>query len=101
DRLVVMPDATAPERLRGADTTAAPRSTTARARLGEFGVLLGGRATATGTTFDVRSPYDGELVATVHRAGPSEVEQAIARTTAAFAVTRRLPTWKRAHALEG
>ncbi|HTI38591.1 MAG TPA: aldehyde dehydrogenase family protein [Vicinamibacterales bacterium] len=96
-----MPDATAPERLRGADTTAAPRSTTARARLGEFGVLLGGRSTATGTTFDVRSPYDGELVATVHRAGPSEVEQAIARTTAAFAVTRRLPTWKRAQVLEG
>jgi acyl-CoA reductase-like NAD-dependent aldehyde dehydrogenase len=65
------------------------------ARLGDFGVLLGGETVKTGATFDVRSPYDGALVASVHYAGPNEIERAIADAERAFAVTRKLPSWKR------
>jgi acyl-CoA reductase-like NAD-dependent aldehyde dehydrogenase len=64
-------------------------------RLGELGILLGGETVKTGATFDVRSPYDGALVATVHYAGPKEIERAIADAALAFAVTRKLPSWKR------
>jgi glyceraldehyde-3-phosphate dehydrogenase (NADP+) len=70
------------------------------ARLGEFGILLQGARLETGATFDVRSPYDGALVATVHSAGPAQIERAIAAAAHAFATTRRLPSWKRAAVLE-
>lgn len=64
-------------------------------RLGEIGILLGGETVKTGATFEVRSPYDGALVATVHYARPKEIERAIADAERAFAVTRKLPSWKR------
>src|SRR4051812_18748505 len=69
-------------------------------RLGEFGILVGGARLETGRTFEVRSPFDGALVGTVHAAGPVEIEQAIASAQRAFAVTRRLPAWKRSAILE-
>jgi glyceraldehyde-3-phosphate dehydrogenase (NADP+) len=69
-------------------------------RLGEFGLLLQGQRVQTGDTFDVCSPYDGSLVATVHRAGAAEIERAIAAADRAFAVTKQLPSWKRAALLE-
>jgi len=49
----------------------------------------------------VRSPYDGAPVAVVHRAGPDDVERAIAGAVEAFATTRRLPSWQREQILEG
>src|SRR5258708_35619079 len=64
-------------------------------RLGEIGILLGGETVKTGVTFEVRSPYDGALVATVHYARPKEIERALADPERAFAVTRKLPPWKR------
>ena len=39
-------------------------------------------------------------VAVVHRAGPDEVERAIAGAVEAFATTRRLPSWQREQVLE-
>ena len=66
----------------------------------EFGIILGGKTVSTGRTYDVRSPYDDELVAVVHRAGPAEVETAIARAVDGFRVTRKLPSWKRAEVLD-
>ena len=96
-----MADVATPTRLRGADAPSAPRADAGRPRLGEFGILLGGKSLATGATFDVRSPYDGALVATVHRGERSEMEQAIAKAAVAFAATRHLPSWKRAQVLEG
>src|SRR6266851_1853688 len=65
------------------------------ARLGELGILVGGETIKTGATFEVRSPYDGALVATVHYARPKEIERAIADAERAFTVTRKLPSWKR------
>lgn len=65
------------------------------ARLGEFGILLGGETVRTGAAFEVRGPYDGTLVGTVHSAGPAEIERAIGDAERAFAATRKLPAWKR------
>ena len=75
-------------------------ATPATARLGDFGILLQGAREATGSTFEVRSPYDGSLVATVHAGGPAELERALAAAERAFAATRRMPSWKRAAILE-
>ena len=68
--------------------------------LGELGIVLGGEQVETGETYEVRSPYDDAPVAVVHRAGPDEVERAIAGAVEAFATTRRLPSWKREQVLE-
>ncbi len=66
----------------------------------EYGALVGGRWVATGQTMQIRSPYDAALVATIHRAGPAEIEAAIAAAVLAFAQTRRMPSWQRAEVLE-
>ena len=95
-----MPDVATPSRLRGADAPSGAPTASDRPRLGEFGILLGGTTVSTGATFDVRSPYDRALVATVHRGRPSDIEQAIAGATASFDTTRHLPAWKRAQILE-
>lgn len=96
-----MAEVTTPTRLRG--ETAGQRQAGAAGappRLGEFGILLGGRSLGTGDTFEVRNPFDGATVAVAHRAGPAEIERAIAEAAKAFAVTRRLPSWRRAQTLE-
>jgi acyl-CoA reductase-like NAD-dependent aldehyde dehydrogenase len=68
--------------------------------LGELGVVLGGEEVETGELHEIRSPYDGAPVAVVHRAGPDEVERAIAAAVEAFETTRRLPSWQREQVLE-
>ncbi|HET8606755.1 MAG TPA: aldehyde dehydrogenase family protein [Gaiellaceae bacterium] len=65
----------------------------------DYGIVLGGKTVATGNAYEVKSPYDGEAVATIHRAGPAEIEDAIARAVAAFQTTRKLPSWRRAEIL--
>ncbi len=70
-------------------------------QLGEFGILLEGGQVETGETVEVLSPYDGTPVALVHRAGPAEVERAIAGAVEAFETTRHLPSWRREQILEG
>jgi len=72
-----------------------------QAELGEYGVVVGGARVETGERFEVRSPYDGSLVAVVHRAGPAEVERAIADAVEAFETTRHLPAWRRSEVLQG
>jgi acyl-CoA reductase-like NAD-dependent aldehyde dehydrogenase len=68
--------------------------------LGELGIVLDGDQLQTGQTYEVRSPYDAASVAVVHRAGPAEVERAIAGAVEAFSTTRRLPSWQREQVLE-
>ena len=68
--------------------------------LGELRIVLGGEEVETGERVEVRSPYDGAPVAVVHRAGPGEIERAIAAATVAFETTRRLPSWRREQVLE-
>ena len=68
--------------------------------LGEFGVVVGGERVETGDTAEIRSPFDGAVVAVVHRAGPAEVERAIAGAVDAFETTRKLPAWRRSEVLQ-
>jgi glyceraldehyde-3-phosphate dehydrogenase (NADP+) len=72
----------------------------AETALGELGIVLDGEDIETGETYEVRSPYDDAPVAVVHRAGPGEVERAIAGALEAFATTRRLRSWQREQVLE-
>src|SRR5690242_18853381 len=65
----------------------------------ELSPVIGGKSVATGDTYEVRSPYDDALVAVVYRAGPAQIEAAIAGAVRAFEVTRKLPAWKRAEIL--
>jgi acyl-CoA reductase-like NAD-dependent aldehyde dehydrogenase len=85
------------KRLRGSETRTAKNG--ANAEMGEYDVLIDGKWLKTGDAIEVHSPYDDALVAIVHRAGPKEIEQAIAVATAAFQITRKLPTWKRSDVL--
>jgi acyl-CoA reductase-like NAD-dependent aldehyde dehydrogenase len=87
-------------RLRGRTAPTAEAARGESPLLGEYGVLMEGRWVQTGDVVEVRSPYDGALVAVVHRAGPQELEAAVAAAVRAFEVTRRLPSWRRAEILE-
>ena len=91
---------TIPERLRTASDKKAVANSDEKPRLGSFGCYIAGEWIETGHAVEVRSPFDDALVAVVHRAGPQEIETAIAKAVAAFQVTRKLPAWKRAEALE-
>ena len=86
------------ERLRTA-SSAAP-ATASDAELGTFPALVGGRRVASAEGVAVRSPYDDSPIAIVHRAGPKEIEDAIAAAARAFETTRRLPSHERARVLE-
>ena len=54
----------------------------------ELSPVIAGREITTGETYEVRSPYDDALVAVIHRAGPREIESAIAGAVSAFETTR-------------
>ena len=66
----------------------------------EYGALVNGKWVSTGRTAEIRSPFNDSLVALIHRAGPDEIEAAIAAAVEAFKTTRRLPSWKRSEVLE-
>jgi acyl-CoA reductase-like NAD-dependent aldehyde dehydrogenase len=67
----------------------------------ELGPVVRGKELRTGNTYEVRSPYDDSLVAVIHRAGPREIEDAIAGAVRAFETTRKLPAWRRSEILAG
>jgi len=60
---------------------------------------IGGEEVTTGVWINVRSPGSGDLFARVAKAGPVEVEHAIAAADAGFGETRRLPAHRRAEIL--
>jgi acyl-CoA reductase-like NAD-dependent aldehyde dehydrogenase len=66
----------------------------------EHGFIIAGEQRRSGDTFEVRSPYDGSSVATIHNAGPSDIEDAITSAVTAFESTKSLPSWKRSAVLE-
>jgi acyl-CoA reductase-like NAD-dependent aldehyde dehydrogenase len=65
----------------------------------ELNPFIGGKSVQTSDTYEVRSPYDEELVAVIHRAGAAEIEAAIAAAARVFETTRKLPSWQRAEIL--
>src|ERR1051325_5032955 len=67
----------------------------------ELAPVIGGQQVTMGETYEVRSPYDDTLVAVIHRAGPREIEAAIAGAVRAFETTRKLPAWRRSEILGG
>jgi len=87
------------ERLRSSSAEPRPR-VEGEAVLGSFPALVAGRRVETGREADVSSPWDGTLVGVVQRAGPDEIEEAIAAAASAFDTTRRLPSWEREAVLE-
>jgi acyl-CoA reductase-like NAD-dependent aldehyde dehydrogenase len=61
-------------------------------------IYLAGQLVETGESFEVRSPYSGDTVATVARAGADEARRAI--DAADEAMRQEFPPWRRADILE-
>jgi len=61
--------------------------------------LVGGRERGSASTLEVRSPYDGSVVAEVARPGSQDLEDAVAAAVFGFEAMRRIPAWQRADAL--
>ncbi|MDP2345668.1 MAG: aldehyde dehydrogenase family protein [Deltaproteobacteria bacterium] len=59
-------------------------------------IYVAGSWRTTGETAVIRAPFDNAELGTVCLAGPADIEDAIAGAVAAFAVTKRLPTFERA-----
>src|SRR5215213_202474 len=87
------------QRLRS-DSTRESEAAEQAGELGRLGPIVRGREVRTGRTYAVRSPYDDAPAAAVDRAGPDEIEEAIAAAAEAFETTRRLASWERAQVLE-
>ncbi len=66
----------------------------------EYGALVNGQWLSSGHTVEIRSPYNNDVVAIIHRAGPQDIEAAITAAVRAFRTTRQLPSWKRSEVLE-
>ncbi|MDQ5822689.1 MAG: aldehyde dehydrogenase family protein [Chloroflexota bacterium] len=64
-------------------------------RLPEFKFIVGGQWRE-GTPYTVYCPYDAAPVATVHRAGAGDLEEATRAAVRALKVTRKLPSHRRA-----
>jgi aldehyde dehydrogenase (NAD+) len=63
------------------------------------GYLVAGEWKTSGETFDVKSPFDAGVVATVAKPTDADVESAVAAAHEAFEETRKLPLHVRADAL--
>src|SRR5580658_5107154 len=63
------------------------------------GFFLDGKWLEEGDVVEVRAPYDGSLIAYVHRGRREHAEAAIAAAVKAFGTTRRLPAFERQRVL--
>jgi len=64
-----------------------------------YRLFIDGQSVDTSDHYELRYPYNGELVGTVARAGEDEVDAAIAGAARAFAETRKLARARRAEIL--
>jgi len=60
---------------------------------------IAGEEVSTGDWIEVRSPWSAERIGRVAKAGPAEIERAIASAAAGFEETRALPAHRRAEVL--
>lgn len=65
-----------------------------------FGFLLDGKWLSEGEPLEVRSPYDGSVVATTFRPAAEHIEAAIQASVRAFERTRKLAAYERQRVLE-
>src|SRR5271154_831211 len=63
------------------------------------GFFLDGKWLEEGDIVEVRAPYDGAVIARVHRGRREHAEAAIAAAVKAFGTTRRLPAFERQRVL--
>ena len=66
---------------------------------GDLAIPLAGESVTTGEWIDVRSPYDGEVLARVPACGAPEVDRAVDAARSALA-GGALPAWRRAEILD-
>jgi len=64
-----------------------------------YGFFVGGEWVSDGEPFEVKSPYDGSVVAAIHRPEARHIETAIAAAARAFETTRHMPAYQRQHVL--
>ncbi len=74
-----------------------PRVASAAVR--EWGYFIGGDFRTSGEPWEVRSPFDGAVVARTFWTPEKELEEAIQQAQAAFAEVAALPTYRRAEIL--
>lgn len=65
----------------------------------EYKSLIGGEWRSTAESYELKNPYNQEVIAIVSRPNLQEALQAVERSDEAFATTRTLPTWKRSEIL--
>lgn len=65
----------------------------------EWPCIVGGESRQTGEIDEIRNPYSGVIVGRVHRAGISDIEEALSRAAAGAEETAILPAYMRAGAL--
>lgn len=61
----------------------------------DFGMLIGGQWRTSKEILEVKSPFDGSLVARTFLAGKGQIEEAISTSAAAFPELKRLPAYRR------
>src|SRR5262249_5715537 len=64
-----------------------------------YPLFIDGRSGGTSDPYELRYPFNGELVGTVARAGEAEVDAAIASAARAYEETRRMGRGRRAEIL--
>lgn len=62
--------------------------------------LIGGEWRDSNDVLEVKFPYDGTLVDSVYMASQQDMEDAMARAVRGFAITRKLPSYKRSEILQ-
>jgi acyl-CoA reductase-like NAD-dependent aldehyde dehydrogenase len=65
----------------------------------DWPLRIAGEDVVTGEWIEVRSPHSGDLLGRVAKAGPAEIERAIASVAEGFQESRRMPSRARAAAL--
>ena len=66
----------------------------------EYQSLIGGEWRSTNERYELKNPYNQELIAVVSRPSPEEALEAVERADRAFEATRAMPSWKRAEILQ-
>lgn len=62
--------------------------------MSEYKLLINGEFVSARQRKDIRSPYDGKVIADVHQAGPKEIETALASAEKAFHQIKKWPAHK-------
>lgn len=69
--------------------------TVTKASVQQWGFFLDGAWVTEGEPVDIRSPYDGSIVATIHRATAAHAELAVRAALRAFESSRKSPSFER------